>query len=244
MSGPASYPNPALRPMRLPEGVQPPSLWYRACRRVCQVGCALLWKIRVLNRHYEPADGGVVYISNHQSFLDPVMMGLALRRPMNYMARDSLFRVAGLRRLMESLHAFPVRRGKADLAAMKEAMRRLKAGAQLVVFAEGTRTHDGRIGPFLPGVALLAQRAAKWTVPVVIDGAFEAWPRTKGFPAPGIIVVQYGRPISQAEARRHKAGALLDDIRRTMIEIQTDIRRRIGREPFHTTLETSAAEKG
>jgi len=244
MKAPGSYPNRALCGFRLPKGVQAASLWYRACRRGSQVVGALLWKLRVLNRHHEPARGSAIYICNHQSFLDPVLMGLALRRPMHYMARDSLFRSRLLAPLMKSLNAFPVRRGTADLRAMKEAMRRLKGGAQLVVFAEGTRTHDGRIGPFLPGVALLAQRAAEWTVPVVIDGAFEAWPRSAALFRPGAIVVQYGRPVSRAEARGQDAQALLDRVRREMIEVQSDIRRRLGREPLHYDDPPPAAEKG
>ena len=226
---PASYPNPLLRPWRMPDGVPEPNLWYRAMRRAFQVSMTMFWKIRVFNRHFEPTTGGAVYICNHQSFLDPMLMSFALRRPMSYMARDSLFRTPGFRQIISSLNAFPVRRGSADLAALKEAMRRLKAGGQVVVFAEGTRTRDARIGPFLPGVAMLAQRAAEWTVPVLIDGAYEAWPRTQPLPSPGSIVVQYGRPIHRDEARGASAEAFVNRVRDELIAIQCDVRRRVGR---------------
>jgi len=229
VSRPASYPNPALQGLRLPKGIQRANVWYQFSRRFVQMSISLLWKVRVYNRHFEPADGGVVYIGNHQSFLDPVVMSMALRRPMNFMARDTLFRFPGFKQLIGSLNSFPIRRGTADISAMKEAMRRLKAGRQIMVFAEGTRTRDGRIGPVLPGVALLAQRAAKWTVPVVIDGAFEAWPRTQALPSPGHVVIQYGHPIPQDEARKLKAQALVDHVREILIDIQTDVRRRLGR---------------
>ncbi len=203
MKVPSSFPNPLLRGWRLSEGtVQQPNAWYRLMRRFFQVTMISAWKIRVFNRHYEPAEGGAVYISNHQSFLDPMLSSLALRRPMNYMARDSLFRFPVFRQIIESLNAFPVRRATADLAALKEAMRRIKAGGQVVVFAEGTRTRDGRIGPMLPGVAVLAQRAAAWTVPVLIDGAFEAWPRTAALPQPGSVVVQYAPPSRRRRLAR------------------------------------------
>lgn len=245
MRTPPSRSNPALRGLRLPDDVQAPTLWYRGMRRAAQMGSVLLWKIRVFGRRHEPAHGGALYISNHQSFLDPVLMALALRRPMNYMGRQSLFRYPLLRSLMESLNAFPIRRGTADVAALKEAMRRLRAGAQLVVFAEGTRTRDGRIGPFLPGVALLAQRAARATVPVVIDGAFEAWPRTRAIFRPGRIVVQYGRPISQARARRIDSQAFVNEIRRRIIAMQAEVRRRTGRPPLiYDADEAPPARKG
>lgn len=223
-----SHPNPKLRRWRF-ANVQPPSPLYRFAKRFFQVTMVPLWKIRVFNRHYEPTEGGVLYICNHQSFLDPILMSFSLRRPMNYMARDSLFRFPGFRPLIQALNAFPVRRGKADTGALKEAMRRLKRGGQVVVFAEGTRTHDGRIGPFLPGVAMLAQRAAKWIVPVVIDGAYEAWPRTQALPSFGRMIVQYAPPIPQDEVRTLKPDAFINRVRDTLIEVQADVRRRAGR---------------
>lgn len=228
MNGPKSYANPLLRGLRMPEGVAGANPWYYAMRQFLQVTVSAFMKVRVFNRHYEPARGSAVYICNHQSFLDPILMSFALRRPMNYMARESLF-FPGFKQIIASLNAFPVRRGTADTGALKEAMRRMKHGGQVVVYAEGTRTRDGRIGPFLPGVALLAQRAADWTVPVLIDGAFEAWPRTQALPGPGSVVVQYAPPIPREQARRMEPREFVDRVRQTMIEMQADIRRRVGR---------------
>jgi 1-acyl-sn-glycerol-3-phosphate acyltransferase len=199
-------------------------------RRFFQVTISLGCNIRVYNRHFEPTRGGAVYICNHQSFLDPVLMSFALRRPMSYMARDTLFHVPLFKRFITALNAFPVRRGTADTGAMKEAMRRLKAGGQVVVFAEGTRTLDGRIGRFLPGVVLLAQRSAEWIVPVVIDGAYEAWPRTQILPSPGSsISVQYAQPIHRDEARKMDAKTFINHVRNVIVEMQTEVRRRAGR---------------
>ena len=232
MKGLPSHPNPLLRSIRSPAGVPGATVFYRFARRVLQVTLPCFWKVRVFDRHREPAEGGAVYICNHQSFLDPPLMGFALRRPMNYMARHTLFRTPGFRHLIGALNAFPVRRGQADMAAMKEAMRRLKRGGQVVVFAEGTRTLDGRIGPFLPGVALLAQRAAKWTVPVLIEGAYDAWPRSQRLPSPGSVVVRYAEPISQADARKLDPHELVRRVRDTIVDMQHDTRRRMGRPPL------------
>jgi 1-acyl-sn-glycerol-3-phosphate acyltransferase len=228
-----SFPNPALQHRRWPEGVPHPNRYYRFMRFLCWITFYFAWRIRVFNRHREPTAGSVLYISNHQSFLDPMLIGMALQRPVNYMARDSLFKIPGFSRLIRSINAFPVRRGTADLAAMKEALRRLKAGGQVAVFAEGTRTRDGRVGPLLPGVAMLAQRGADWTVPVVIDGAYESWPRKYKLPHVGDhIVVEYGRPISRAEAAALPGEQLLGKVRQEIIDMQTDLRRRIGRPPL------------
>jgi 1-acyl-sn-glycerol-3-phosphate acyltransferase len=198
-------------------------------RRFFQVTISLGWKTRIFNRRFEPVRGGAVYICNHQSFLDPMLMSFSLRRPMSFMARDTLFHIPLFKQVITALNAFPVRRGTADTGAMKEAMRRLKAGGQVVVFAEGTRTLDGRIGRFLPGVVLLAQRSAEWTVPVVIDGAYEAWPRTQKLPSPGSIVVRYAQPIHRDEARKMDAETFINHVRDVLIEMQADVRRRAGR---------------
>ncbi len=229
----ASHPNPKLRHWNPGVDVQPSSLWYRSIRCMLQVTICAWCKVRVFNRHYEPSDGGVLYISNHQSFLDPILMSFALRRPMNYMARDSLFHFPVFKQLIRSVNAFPVRRGTADLAALKEALRRIRDNGQVVVFAEGTRSTDGRIGPFLPGVAMLAQRAAKWTVPVLIDGAFEVWPRTQAIPYPGNIVVQYAPPIAREQASQMSPQEFVNRVRATLIDTQTDLRQRLGRPKLH-----------
>ena len=167
----------------------------------------------------------MVYISNHQSFVDPPLMGMALKRPVNFMARDTLFHNPVFKRIISAVHAFPVRRGKADLGAMKEAMRRLKRGGQVGIFAEGTRTQDGRIGPFLPGVTLLAQRAAKWTVPVLIEGAYDIWPRSQALPSlGGHIIVRYGKAIPQTEVKKHSAAEFIESVRQTLITMQHEVR--------------------
>jgi cytidylate kinase len=229
---PTSYPNPRLRRWRLPPGASGPNLLYRIARGFLQVTCSALWQTRIFNRRFEPASGAVVYICNHQSFLDPIVISMALRRPMNYMARDTLFHLPGFGQLIAALYAFPVRRGTADSAALKEAMRRVEAGGQVVVFAEGTRTRDGRIGKLLPGVALLARRARAITVPVIVDGAYESWPRWQLLPMPGQISVQYGRPISAQEARDMSSDEYLLRVRNELIAIQTSLRLRLGRPPL------------
>lgn len=150
-----------------------------------------------------PRTGGVLLASNHQSNLDPVLVAVALDRPIHFLARDTLFSIPGFGALIRALNAFPVRRATADLEAMREALRRLKAGAPVLMFPEGTRTSNGEIGPVHAGVVLLAARAGVPIVPVVVDGSFEAWPRKQTFPRPHRLRVLFGDPIPvpSAESR-------------------------------------------
>ena len=232
MTGIRSHPNPSLHDLARRKDIQRFSPYYNFWRALLRVSMPIVFKTRVFNRHYEPATGGVVYICNHQSFLDPMLMAFGLRRPVNFMARHTLFEIPGFKQLIESVDTFPVDRDSSGMGGLKEAMRRVKRGCQVAVFAEGTRTYDGKIQPFMPGVALLSQRGADWTVPVVIDGAFEAWPRTKKLFGFGNIIVQYDKAIPQSVARGMKPKDFVEMVRQRMIKLQTQMRERMGRAPL------------
>lgn len=195
-------------------------LFYRVCRFACEVVCVLYLRIRVHRLHHVPRTGSVLLVSNHQSFMDPVLVAVALPREASYMARDSLFRPWGFRWLIRMLNAFPVRRGTADTAAIKETLRRLKQGEVVVVFPEGTRTEDGRIGPMLPGLATVARKCRAPIVPVLIDGMYQAWPRHRLLPSPGDVVIEYGRPLKPAEYADLTPGELMDRVRAQLLAMQ------------------------
>jgi 1-acyl-sn-glycerol-3-phosphate acyltransferase len=171
-----------------------------------------------------PPAGGALLASNHQSFLDPVLVGTPLRRQVYYMARRSLFGVPGLGRYMRALKAFPVERVGVDRGAMRQAVALMRAGQAVVVFPEGTRSPDGQVQPFRAGFALLAAQAGVPTVPVGIDGAFEAWPRQRGFPWLGRVRVAYGEPVSppgQGKGERREAA---EEVRRRVLALQEQLR--------------------
>ncbi len=178
-----------------PSAAPPMRRGYAFLRLVAQLLLTFLFRGRVFGTRHVPLTGGVLLVSNHQSFLDPVLATLAIPRECHYMARDTLFHHPTLRRVIEYLNAFPVKRGTADMGAIKETLRRLKAGKVVLTFPEATRTTDGRIGPMRAGVVLLARKARVPIVPTLILGAFEAWPRTRKLPVPRPILVAYEEPI-------------------------------------------------
>jgi 1-acyl-sn-glycerol-3-phosphate acyltransferase len=96
--------------------------------------------------------------------------GVAMGRPLRYMAKIELFRIWGLRQVVTALGAFPVDRGAGDRAALETALRVLAEGGALLMFPEGTRHRDDEVHPFLPGVGMLAMRSGAPVVPVAVRG--------------------------------------------------------------------------
>lgn len=139
-----------------------------------------------------PTSGACILASNHASYLDPMVIGAAIQRNISYMARASLFKgIFGP--FMLSVLAFPVKRGSADRGALKEAMRRLKAGMPVVVFPEGTRGAELRKP--LAGVGFLALKAGVPIVPVYIRGTNKALPRGACLIRPHKVVIRFGKPF-------------------------------------------------
>lgn len=186
--------------------------WYESLRRVVQVAGLLAYRVRYSGLHHIPAQGGVLVVSNHQSHFDPPLIGMACRRRMNYLARDTLFGFAPFRWLIHSLDAIPIDREGLGLAGIKESLRRLKAGEMVLIFPEGTRSRDGTIRPFRPGFTALAVRSRAAILPVAIEGAFAAWPRWQKLPRRGVIHVHYGPPLTPAEIAGREERELLAEV--------------------------------
>jgi 1-acyl-sn-glycerol-3-phosphate acyltransferase len=161
-----------------------------------------LYGLRVVGRENWPASGGGLICANHQSSFDPPLVGLTCPRRMNYVARDTLFRVPLLAPLIRFLDAIPIDREGTGLAGLKETLRRLKRGELVLIFPEGTRTRDGEVAPLKPGFISVARRSGVPLIPVGLDGAYQAWPRSAWFPRPGRIAISVGQPIPAEEVAR------------------------------------------
>jgi 1-acyl-sn-glycerol-3-phosphate acyltransferase len=143
-----------------------------------------------------PKTGGLIVLSSHQTFLDPLLLGLATDRRLSSLARSSLYRFKPFGFAITALDAVPIDREGSAVKAMKAVIDRLERGAAVIIFPEGSRTHDGRLGEFKSGFALIAKKAGVPIVPVAIVGGFECWPRTRLFPRPGRIRLEFGELLT------------------------------------------------
>ncbi|MCA9123539.1 MAG: 1-acyl-sn-glycerol-3-phosphate acyltransferase [Planctomycetales bacterium] len=172
---------------------------YAAIRTVSRLVAIVVFRMRCKGREHIPKDGPLLVCANHQSFLDPVIVGLAFDRRLNYLARQTLFRFAPFRVLIQFLDAIPLDRDGLGLAGLRESMRRIKRGEAVLLFPEGTRTADGSLLPLQPGFCALARRGNVVVLPVGFDGAFDAWPRTTKVPRASRIHLCIGEPLRPTE---------------------------------------------
>lgn len=190
---------------------------YDTLRVLARLAAVPLFRLRVEGRENWPTTGGGLVCANHQSFFDPPLVGLTCPRRMNYLARDSLFRVPVLKQLIAFLDTIPIDREGGGLAGLKETLRRLKAQELVLIFPEGTRTRDGEVAPLKPGFIAVARRSRAPLIPVAIDGAFQAWPRTAWLPRLTRLAIVIGPPIPPAEVESLSDDDLLAELEQRIL---------------------------
>lgn len=119
-----------------------------------------------------PQDRALVMASNHRSYADPVILTMPMRKPVTYMAKEELFKNKLFGWFIRKLGAFPVKRGTGDMQVIDDAVDILESGRHLVIFPEGTRSKDGKVGKGKTGVALIAARSGADVLPcgIIFEG--------------------------------------------------------------------------
>ncbi len=195
-------------------------IWYQGIRICLRFTAAIVYRIRVSGAQNIPPRGAVLLVANHQSHLDPPLIGCCSRRQMSYFARASLFRFAPFGWFIGSVGAVPVDIERSPLSGIRETLKRLKDDEMVLVFPEGSRTFDGEIQPFKPGFVALAIRSRATVLPVAIEGAFDAWPRKNRFPGLGRIHVHFGEPIHTDQMGKSDENELQELVEQKVRECQ------------------------
>lgn len=173
-----------------------PSFAYRLTWHFSSLVLPLL-KYKVAGTEHIPLTGPVILASNHQSYLDPMILGYGSPRlPIRFMARDTLYNnpVAGY--YFRKAQTFPVKRGGADRQAWKRFEELVKSGEQVSFFPEGTRTVDGKLQPVVAGSGMLVHRCPGATVvPARIRGSWKVLNKEKGFGGLHPVSVAFGPPV-------------------------------------------------
>jgi 1-acyl-sn-glycerol-3-phosphate acyltransferase len=170
------------------------SPWYVFGYNLSRFVARVLFRYRVIHRERVIQDGPVILAMNHQSYLDPPLAGIACRRAIYFLARNTLLDIPVLGKILPKLNVIPVDQEGGDRSALKALIRVLRANECVLVFPEGSRTLDGQLQPALPGLGFVIAKTLAPVVPMRIFGAFETLPRG-GKLHPHQITVVVGEPL-------------------------------------------------
>lgn len=145
-------------------------MFYNIVRTTLRIFLKIFTKIKVTNKEKIPLTGQVVVVSNHLSLWDPVVLGAFFERKIHFIAKEELFKVFLLGKIMRGVEAIPIKRGQADRNAIRKALNYLKEEEAVFIFPEGTRSKTGDLGDFLPGTSLIAVKGNAKIVPIGIKG--------------------------------------------------------------------------
>lgn len=168
---------------------------YFISRNILKLFFKIFFRLKIVGYGNCPKAGPLIIAPNHASFLDPLIAGFSVPRPLNFMARSSLFRNRIFGNIIKSVNAFPLKREGADVGAMRLAIDKLCHGKAVLIFPEGTRSKDGNLGVPRAGIGLLAASSGANILPCYIKGSREALPKGAIFPRFKKITVYVGKPL-------------------------------------------------
>ena len=164
----------------------------------CYISAALiaktLFRYRAFGQDNIIENGPAIMAANHQSYLDPPLVGVTCRNELYFLARKTLFDKKLLGWLISRVNALPVDLSRGDLTAVRTVINLLKEGHRTVIFPEGTRSLNGKIQAARPGIGMIIAKTLAPVVPMRIFGSFEAWPKG-GKITPHPVTVVVGKPI-------------------------------------------------
>ncbi len=151
------------------------------------------WEVK--GKENIPRKGGFIIASNHLSYLDPIVIGVASPRKLHYLAKSSLFKIPVLSFLIKIYGAIPIEREKEYSISIRKGLEILKKGGGVVIFPEGTRNPKGEVKIPKKGVAFLAYKTGVPVIPAKIKGTEKALFIGGKLIKPAKIKVIFGPPI-------------------------------------------------
>ena len=169
---------------------------YAVLKPIAVVLMRLGWKLEVRGAEHVPRTGPVLIVSNHVSVLDPPFVGGAAPRALYFLAKEELFAIPLFGRLIHALNARPVKRDGSDTRALKAALKLLAENRAILLFPEGTRGVEGRLGEGKAGAGMHAVMSGAPVVPVYVSGTARALPAGRAMPRRCRVRVTFGPPLS------------------------------------------------
>ncbi len=155
-----------------------------------------LFNVKVINREKLIEHGPCIYVANHQSFLDPPMIGQLFERQVYYLARKTLLNHPVMNFALPYCNVVPIDQERPDPGSILKVLRLVRQGESIVIFPEGSRCEDGEIHDAMPGIGLILGRLAGVPVqPIRIEGAYDCLPPHRSKLELHPITLSVGDPI-------------------------------------------------
>jgi 1-acyl-sn-glycerol-3-phosphate acyltransferase len=167
---------------------------YRMGHALCGTIARIAFQYRAFGLENLIEEGPAIMAANHQSYLDPPLVGITCRNEIYYLARKTLFENKLFGPLISRVNALPVDLSRGDISALRTVINLLKEGHRTLIFPEGTRSLTGQIQRARPGIGMVVAKTLAPVVPMRIFGSFEAWPKG-GKIRPHPITVVIGKPL-------------------------------------------------
>lgn len=154
-------------------------IFYKVVKNSVRILLSLIYRIEIQGKENIPKEGKSIVCSNHFNLLDPVFIGTCLPRKINYMAKEELFSNKIFASILNKLGVFPVKRGGADISAIKAALKVLRSEEIFGIFPEGTRSKTGEMLEAKPGLAMIAIKSQSPVIPIAIIGNYKLFSKIK-----------------------------------------------------------------
>lgn len=155
----------------------------------------LFFRPKIVGAENIPTKEGVLVVSNHPTYLDPILLAIYAPRPFSFVAKRPLFYLPIVRTFLWLTDCIPVEQDAPDRRALRLSIQKLREGDALVIFPEGTRSDHGKMRPFQLGPAMIAAEAQVPIVPCGLAGIYEAWRMEAPIPKPAPVAIVFGKPF-------------------------------------------------
>ena len=155
-----------------------------------------IFHTKVINKDKLIQDKTCIYVANHQSFLDPPIIGQLFEDEVYFLARKTLMNHPVMEYALPRLNVIPIDQERPDPGSILKVLRTVRQGKSIVIFPEGSRCEDGQMHDAMPGIGLILGRLADIPVqPIRIEGAYDCLPPHRSTIKLRPITLSVGDPI-------------------------------------------------
>jgi len=175
--------------------MNPMTKTYWVVRETCRFLAWVFFSYRVKHPERMIEEGPLILAVNHASFADPPLVGICSKRAVYFLGRRSLWKWPIIGPFFQHGNVIPVDRNGNDISALRQAIRRVNEGNGVVLFPEGTRTRDGRLGEAKSGIGFVIAKTGAPVLPIYAKGTFEAFPPDSKLPRRRPVTMIIGNPV-------------------------------------------------